>query len=84
MNEPILDYNYFLYRVYLVDPLKKVKSGEEKTSKSVEKITTNSVNYEVLDISRNGTYGNKKQYGVFSHASNDSRTKLHRSKLCRG
>lgn len=77
MNEPILDYNYFLYRVYLVDPLKKVKSGEEKT-------TTNSVNYEVLDISRNGTYGNKKQYGVFSHASNDSRTKLHRSKLCRG
>ena len=67
MNEPILDYNYFSYRVYLVDPLKKVKSGEEKPSKSVEETTTNSVNYEVLDISRNGTYGDKNQYGIPNH-----------------
>ena len=67
MNEPILDYNYFSYRVYLVDPLKKVKSSEAKPSKSVEETTPNNVNYEILDISRNGTYGNKNQYGVPNH-----------------
>ena len=67
MNESILDYNYFSYRVYLVDPLKKVKSSEVKPSKSVEETTPNNVNYEILDISRNGTYGDKKQYGIPNH-----------------
>ncbi len=67
MNEQILDYNYFSYRVYLVDPLKKVKSDEAKPLKSIVETTPNNVNYEILDISRNGTYGNKKQYGVPNH-----------------
>ena len=67
MNEQILDYNYFSYRVYLVDPLKKVKSDEAKPSKRIVETPPNNVNYEILDISRNGIYGNKKQYGVPNH-----------------
>ena len=81
MNEQILDYNYFSYRVYLVDPLKKVKSDEAKPSKRIVETPPNNANYEILDISRNGIYGNKKQYGV-AYVGNDSHAKLHRSKLC--
>ncbi len=53
------EYNIFSIRVYEADPLKGEKHEEEKRLESS--------NYEILDISRNGIYGNKKQYGVPNH-----------------
>ena len=53
------EYNIFSIRVYEADPLKGEKHEEGKRLKSS--------NYEILDISRNGIYGNKKQYGVPNH-----------------
>ena len=53
------EYNIFSIRVYEADPLKGEKHEEGKRLESS--------NYEILDISRNGTYGNKKQYGVPNH-----------------
>ena len=59
MIPKISEYNTFTQRVYNTDPLKgkKYKKGQ----------LIPGVNYEILDISRNGTYGNKKQYGVPNH-----------------
>lgn len=53
------EYNIFSIRVYEADPLKGEKHEEGKRLESS--------NYEILDISRNGIYGNKKQYGVPNH-----------------
>mgnify|MGYP006990147443 FL=1 len=56
MIPKISEYNTFTQRVYNTDPLKgkKYKKGQ----------LIPGTNYKILDISRNGTYGNKKQYGV--------------------
>ncbi len=53
------EYNIFSIRVYEADPLKGEKHEEGKRLESS--------NYEILDISRNGTYGNKNQYGIPNH-----------------
>lgn len=53
------EYNIFSIRVYEADPLKGEKHEEGKRLESS--------NYEILDLSRNGIYGNKKQYGVPNH-----------------
>ena len=72
-----LDYlNDVAMKVYLVD---NQKGGKYYIGKKLESITGKG--YKILDISRNGTYGNKKQYGV-AYVGNDSHAKLHRSKLC--
>ena len=59
MIPKISEYNTFTQRVYNTDPLKgkKYKKGQ----------LIPGTNYKILDISRNGTYGNKKQYGVSDH-----------------
>ena len=59
MIPKISEYNTFTQRVYNTDPLKgkKYKKGQ----------LIPGTNYKILDISRNGTYGNKKQYGVPNH-----------------
>lgn len=59
MMPDLNEYNIFSIRVYEADPLKGEKHEEEKRLESS--------NYEILDISRNGIYGNKKQYGVPNH-----------------
>ena len=53
------EYNIFSIQVYEVDPLKGNDHEEGKI--------LGNTNYEILDISRNGTYGNKNQYGVPNH-----------------
>lgn len=53
------EYNIFSIRVYEADPLKGEKHEEGKRLESS--------NYEILNLSRNGIYGNKKQYGVPNH-----------------
>ncbi len=69
----INDYNLLSKKVYDVDPLKGAEYSKNQK--------LHGTNYKILDISRNGTYGNKKQYGV-AYVGNDSHAKLHRSKLC--
>lgn len=59
MMPDLNEYNIFSIRVYEADTLKGEKHEEEKRLESS--------NYEILDISRNGIYGNKKQYGVPNH-----------------
>ena len=71
--EPMNDYNLLSKDVYDVD---FSKGGMYREGKILD-----NTNYKILDISRNGTYGNKKQYGV-AYVGNDSHAKLHRSKLC--
>ena len=53
------EYNIFSIQVYEVDPLKGNDHEEGKR--------LGNTNYEILDISRNGTYGDKKQYGIPNH-----------------
>ena len=67
------EFNQLSNKVYDIDQLKGSNGQEGKN--------LDGTNYEILDISRNGTYGNKKQYGV-PYVGNDSHAKLHRSKLC--
>ena len=56
MIPKISEYNTFTQRVYNTDPLKRKKYKKGQLIPGT--------NYKILDISRNGTYGNKKQYGV--------------------
>ena len=56
-----ITYNDMSIEVYLVDP---GKGGKFYIGK---KLGRNGKEYKILDISRNGTYGNKKQYGVPNH-----------------
>ena len=53
------EYNIFSIQVYEVDPLKGNDHEEGKI--------LGNTNYEIIDISRNGIYGNKNQYGVPNH-----------------
>ena len=55
----INDYNLLSKKVYDVDPLKGAEYSKNQK--------LHGTNYKILDISRNGTYGNKKQYGVPNH-----------------
>ena len=58
-----LDYlNDVAMKVYLVD---NQKGGKYYIGKKLESITGKG--YKILDISRNGTYGNKNQYGIPNH-----------------
>ncbi|WOY89025.1 hypothetical protein R7892_10140 [Ligilactobacillus murinus] len=57
--EPMNNYNLLSKDVYDVD---LSKGGMYRA----EKILDNT-NYKILDISRNGTYGDKKRYGVPNH-----------------
>lgn len=57
--EPMNNYNLLSKDVYDVD---LSKGGMYREGKILD-----NTNYEILDISRNGTYGNKNQYGVFNH-----------------
>ena len=47
-----------------LDPLKKLKNRPDIGN---DGIASSGESYYILDISRNGTYGNKKQYGVPNH-----------------
>ena len=53
------EFNQLSNKVYDIDPLKGSNGRENKN--------LDGTNYTVLDISRNGTYGDKKQYGVPNH-----------------
>ncbi len=64
------EFNQLSNKVYDIDPLKESNGQEGKN--------LDGTNYKVLDIFRNGTYGDKNQ----PHAGDDSCTKLYRSKLC--
>ena len=57
--EPMNNYNLLSKDVYDVD---LSKGGMYREGKILD-----NTNYKVLDISRNGTYGNKNQYGVPNH-----------------
>ncbi len=57
--EPMNDYNLLSKDVYDVD---FSKGGMYREGKILD-----NTNYKILDISRNGIYGNKKQYGVPNH-----------------
>ena len=53
------EFNQLSNKVYDIDQLKGSNGQEGKN--------LDGTNYKILDISRNGTYGNKKQYGVSNH-----------------
>ena len=64
MTIPLNDMNYYSQRVYNLDPLKKLKNRPDVGN---DGIASSGESYYILDISGNGTYGNKKQYGVPNH-----------------
>ena len=51
------EFNQLSNKVYDIDQLKGSNGQESITGKG----------YKVLDISRNGTYGNQNQYGIPNH-----------------
>ncbi len=53
------EFNQLSNKVYDIDQLKGSNGQEGKN--------LDGTNYKILDISRNGIYGNKKQYGVPNH-----------------
>lgn len=59
--DALITYNNVAKEVYLVDPKKGLEYyiGKKLDCKDTE--------YEILDISRNGTYGDKNQYGIPNH-----------------
>ena len=59
MIPKISEYNTFTQRVYNIDTL----NGKKYIKGQVIPDTV----YKVLDIFRNGTYGDKNQYGAFNH-----------------
>ncbi len=64
MTIPLNDMNYYSQRVYNLDPLKKLKNRPDVGN---DGIASSGESYYILDISGNGTYGKKKQYGVPNH-----------------
>ncbi len=53
------EFNQLSNKVYDIDQLKGSNGQEGKN--------LDGTNYKVLDISRNGTYGNQNQYGIPNH-----------------
>ena len=53
------EFNQLSNKVYDIDQLKGSNGQEGKN--------LDGTNYKILDISRNGTYGNQNQYGIPNH-----------------
>ncbi len=67
MGNQTQEYNFFSIRVYMVDSLKKEDKKNPKPTLNKMEFPNLESKYKILDISGNGTYGNKKQYGVPNH-----------------